>query len=145
MERFDDTSSWEDSFASAIEATDQQDIFWDFQVPVGDSLADTKPFESASSDTFEPVSAYQRLLTTMVLCPYKDMTADFDILKEEKRDDNLDPSLNNFIGVQRLRWNALYSETGGPANRFSISSVDPLHYLPLTPSAQNGELFNICE
>jgi hypothetical protein len=111
---------------------------------MNDNLADAKPFESASPDTFEPVAAYQRLLTTMVSCPYKDMTAHFDSLKEENRDDNLDPSLNNFVGIQRLKWNLLYSETGGPSNRFSISSVDPLHYLPLTPNSQNGQLFNIC-
>jgi len=80
----------------------------------------------------------------MVSCPYKDITSDFDILKEEKIDDNFDPSLNGFLSVQRLRWNSLYSETGGPSNRFSITSVDPLHYLPPTTSSKDEQLFKLC-
>lgn len=80
----------------------------------------------------------------MVSCPYEEITADFNALVGGREDDILDPSLENFVHVQRLKWRSHYPEIGGPPSRFSISSVDPLHYLPLTPSIQNGELFNIC-
>lgn len=72
------------------------------------------------------------------------MTAHFDNLEEKESDDSVDPDPNNFVSIQRLKWNSLYSETGGPPNRFTISSVDPLHYLPLMPNSQNEQLFNIC-
>jgi hypothetical protein len=78
----------------------------------------------------------------MVSCPYDDFTAEFTELKSEKGYENIDPSLENYVGIQRLRWN--YPNTGDSPSRFSISSVDPLHYLPITPSIHNGELFNIC-
>lgn len=96
-----------------------------------------------SLDLFDPVSAYQRLLTTMVSYPYEDVNNELAIFETEEGNDNIDPSLQNFVGVQRLRWH--YQDTGGPPSRFSISSVDPLHYLPITPNIQNGQLFNICQ
>ena len=48
--------------------------------------------------------------------------------------------------TQNLRWAIWYSrmnETIKPC--FNIISVDPLHYLPIKPTVQNGELFQVCE
>lgn len=80
----------------------------------------------------------------MASCPYEEITAHFDVLKGNA-DSNVDLDLDNFIGIQRLRWKSLHSAVGGLPNRFEISSVDPLHYSPLTPNIQNGQLFSTCK
>ncbi|RDL37623.1 uncharacterized protein BP5553_05056 [Venustampulla echinocandica] len=101
-------------------------------------------------DSIEPVSAYQGLLTAMTSFPYYSDHEEFLGLSQEVGQagqvdqGSWDSNSDNVIAMQRLRWASHNSEAGGPPAYFSINSVDPLHFLPLTPTVQNTELFNIC-
>ncbi|TVY78251.1 hypothetical protein LSUE1_G006779, partial [Lachnellula suecica] len=80
----------------------------------------------------------------MVLYPHESNNNDLNlVLKRRKQDNDFGSKGEKSVGTQRLRWKTHTLTASGAPSHFSINSVDPLHFLPIAPSVQNGELFNI--
>lgn len=99
--------------------------------------------------------SYQNLLNTMVSRisaavmsgDYESNSAFLESQEERKRSFNSKPASNNktLINIHRDQRNVQYSPPVGTPSSFSISSVDPLHFLGITPTYESGELLHACK
>ena len=105
-------------------------------------------------DKFKAPS-YQNLLNTMVSRiseavmsgDYESNSAFPQSQEQRKRSFNSKPASKNktFIKVHRDKLTVQYSPPVGTPSSFSISSVDPLHFLGITPTFESGELLHACK
>jgi hypothetical protein len=111
---------------------------------------------SVSMETLEQFSSedYQQLLTTMVSqIPSAVLNgpelSDSRFLEDSRGGENKSPQLiqGEFIKDEKPGQIVQFKHTSAiprPSN-FSISSVDPLHFLGITPTVQSAELLQACK
>lgn len=97
-----------------------------------------------SFDSNEDIWTYQQLITSMVSRMRETSTH-----QEKYSDDFIQYEVFNqqsqFSEDLSLKRYSEYLETGGSPSRFSINVVEPLHYLPIAPTINNGRLFHLCK
>jgi hypothetical protein len=90
--------------------------------------------------------AYQKLLTLMLSAPFGLIESEEDSSQQETQASNLVSSEDFETSAERLKWTVWQSTSGGISRPcFGVSSVEPLHYLPIKPTVLNGELLQICK
>jgi hypothetical protein len=115
---------------------------------------------SISIDTLEKFGSneYQTLITTMVSelsasAAYDSFISEIPYLRQSKGGENKSPRIlqssweengqsndKTYFGHDTLQHDAI-----PPPSNFSISIVDPLHYLGVTPTVQSAELLQGCK
>jgi hypothetical protein len=113
-----------------------------------------------SFDTLEQFSSenYQQLVTTMIshlstAVLGESFAAEALLPKMSKRGESRLPSFlqSNSRGYRQpkenphFRSNSLQCRAVPPPSHFSISAVEPLHFLGITPTVQSAELLQVCK
>lgn len=95
-----------------------------------------------SFDQFGPV-AYQSIVGLMITNMEEKDNTPTDHFAHYNFEDH--PTGGGLIPIPRIRRGSQSLSVVGPPSRFSISSVDPLHFIGITPTHQAGELLHGCK
>lgn len=105
-----------------------------------------------NDDFLEPLDApdagmaYQKLLSLMLSSPFSPLNANTGLNRECPQNSDYNSEADFKHRAEKLKWELWQTTNGGfPKTCFGISSVEPLHYLPIKPTVLNGELLQICE
>ena len=109
------------------------------KIPLNDDLLE--PLDVADAGT-----AYQKLLSLMISSQFPPLNADTGLNQECPHNSDYSSEADFKHCTEKLKWELWQTTNGGvPKTCFGISSVEPLHYLPIKPTVLNGELLQICE
>jgi hypothetical protein len=98
-------------------------------------------------DVIDAGLVYQKLLSLMLSAPYPpSIEAESELDRKQSQGSEYLSEDDFKHRAEKLKWKLWQTTNGGISKTcFGISSVEPLHYLPIKPTMLNGELLQICE